>query len=134
MVLTIFTVLAVYLAHISAEDIRTRKISNFAPVIIISAGSFLNDISFFDRIIGLITVFSVMFLANVLANIGMGDVKLCAAFGFMLGAIPEFIAVLTALIAAKITGKITHENNLPFAPYICAANLAVYLLEVFLLC
>ena len=101
MVLTISVILAIYLTHISAEDIRTREISNFAPFIIIAASPFLNELSLSARITGLLALFITLFAANLIADIGMGDVKLCAAFGFALGAVPEFIAVLLALISAK---------------------------------
>ncbi len=132
MVLTISVILAIYLVHISAEDIRTREISNFAPFIIIAASPFLNELSFSERITGLLALFVTLFAANLIADIGMGDVKLCAALGFALGAVPEFIAVLLALISAKLYGYIKKEHELPLAPFICAANAAVFLSEVFL--
>lgn len=34
MVLTVAVIIAIYLAHISIEDIKTHTISNFAPIII----------------------------------------------------------------------------------------------------
>lgn len=132
MVLTISVILAIYLVHISVEDIRTREISNFAPFIIIAASPFLNELSFSERITGLLALFVTLFAANLIADIGMGDVKLCAALGFALSAVPEFIAVLLALISAKLYGHIKKEHELPLAPFICAANAAVFLSEVFL--
>ena len=126
MVLTISVILTIYLTHISAEDIRTREISNFAPFII------LNELSLSARITGLLALFITLFAANLIADIGMGDVKLCAAFGFALGAVPGFIAVLLALISAKIFAHIKKEQEMPLAPFICAANAVVFLLEVFL--
>ena len=80
----------------------------------------------------MLALFITLFAANLIADIGMGDVKLCAAFGFALGAVPEFIAVLLALISAKIFAHIKKEQEMPLAPFICAANAAVFLLEVFL--
>lgn len=94
-----------YLTHISIEDIKTHTISNFTPIIILLASPFLSWISFKDRIIGLLVVFFVLLAANLIANIGMGDVKLCAALAFVIGAIPELMAILLALAAAKIIGK-----------------------------
>lgn len=132
MVLTISVILTIYLTHISAEDIRTREISNFAPFIIVAASPFLNELSLSARITGLLALFITLFAANLIADIGMGDVKLCAAFGFALGAAPGFIAVLLALISAKIFAHIKKEQEMPLAPFICAANAVVFLLEVFL--
>lgn len=97
-----------------------------------SESPFLNELSFSERITGLLALFITLFAANLIADIGMGDVKLCAALGFALGAVPEFIAVLLALISAKLYGHIKKENELPLAPFICAANAAVFLSEVFL--
>ena len=136
MELTIFTLLAIYLKHVSAEDISRRKISNFAPIIIMMSCPFLTTIGLTDRLIGLLGVFLPMLLLNRLVGVGMGDVKLCGAFGFALGAIPTYIALLTALITAAIGDKLKkYDNGIPFAPYICGAALGVYIImEVLLLC
>ena len=130
MVLTVAVIIAIYLTHISIEDIKTHTISNFAPIIILLASPFLSWISFKDRIIGLLVVFFVLLAANLIANIGMGDVKLCAALAFVIGAIPELMAILLALAAAKIIGK--NKNEIPLAPYLCAANAVVYIMELIL--
>ena len=78
----------------------------------------------------MLVVFFVLLAANLIANIGMGDVKLCAALAFVIGAIPELMAILLALAAAKIIGK--NKNEIPLAPYLCAANAVVYIMEVIL--
>lgn len=133
MALAVAVIIAIYLAHISAEDIRTHTISNFAPIIIIAASPFLSELPFADRIIGLLVVFCVLLAANLIANIGMGDVKLCAAFAFVIGTLPELIAVLLALTAAKVFGKWNKRNKeIPLAPSLCAANAVVYVMEVFI--
>ena len=75
MVLTISVILTIYLTHISAEDIRTREISNFAPFIIVAASPFLNELSLSARITGLLALFITLFAANLIADIGMGDVN-----------------------------------------------------------
>lgn len=133
--LAIITMLTIYFFGISVRDIRYREISNSAPVILIMASPFLTVIPFSDRMIGLIGVFIPLLLVNILTNgFGMGDVKLCAAFGFVLGAIPEFIAIALALSAAVAVGKITGKKSLPLAPFLCGANMAVLLMEVIYLC
>lgn len=133
--LAIITMLTIYFFGISVRDVRYREISNGAPVILLMASPFLTDIPFLDRMIGLFAVFVPLLLVNILTNgFGMGDVKLCAAFGFVFGAIPEYTAVFLALSAAVIAGKITGKKSLPLAPFICGANMAVLLMEVIYLC
>lgn len=129
--LAVTAALVIYLFGISVRDVKYREISNGAPVILIMASPFLTVISFSDRMIGLIAVFIPLLLVNLLTNgFGMGDVKLCAAFGFMLGAVPEYIAVALALSAAVTVGKITDKKTLPLAPFICGASMAILFIEL----
>ena len=133
MALTVAVIIAIYLAHISAEDKRSHTMTNFAPIIITAPSPFLSDLPLAYRIIGLLVVFCVLLAANLIANIGMGDVKLCAAFAFVIGTLPELIAVLLALTAAKIFGKWNKRTKeIPLAPFLCAANAVVYVMEVFI--
>ncbi len=134
--LAIITALIIYFSGISIQDIKRREISNSAPIILIMASPFITDIPLVESILGLIAVFVPLFIANITTNgFGMGDVKLCAAFGFVLGALAEYAAIALALSAAIFVGKITNKKSLPLAPFICSANLAViFFTEVFLLC
>ncbi|MGN0679263.1 MAG: prepilin peptidase [Oscillospiraceae bacterium] len=133
--LSIFTALAAYLFGISVRDIRCRKILNVTPMVVIMASPFLTDIPFTERVLGLIAVFVPMLIVNIYTNgFGMGDVKLCAAFGFVLGTIPEYIALILALSGAVVVGKIKKHKSLPLAPFICIASMAVILMEVILKC
>ena len=87
--LAVITMLTIYFFGISVRDIRYREISNAAPIILVLASPFLTIIPFSDRMIGLFAVFVPLLLVNIITNgFGMGDVKLCAAFGFVFGAIP----------------------------------------------
>lgn len=129
--LAVGAALVIYLFGISIRDVKYREISNSAPVILIMASPFLTVIPFSDRVIGLIAVFIPLLLVNLLTNgFGMGDVKLCAAFGFMLGAVPEYIAVILALFSAVIVGKISGKKTLPLAPFICGASMAILFCEL----
>lgn len=134
MALTIFAALVIYLTHVSQVDIKRREISNAAPIIVIMSSPFLTEIYFKDRAIGLLAVFVPMLIISLRLDIGMGDVKLMSAFGFVMGAIPAYLALLSALSAALFIGKIrkTHSDEIPLAPYICASAGAVYVLEVIL--
>lgn len=129
--LAVGAALVIYLFGISVRDIRYREILNITPLVLIMAAPFLTNIPFSDRVIGLTAVFIPLLLVNLLTNgFGMGDVKLCAAFGFMLGAVPEYIAAALALSAAVTVGKITGKKSLPLAPFICGAGMAILLCEL----
>lgn len=128
----IITALTIYLFGISAQDIKYRKISNCAPIILIMSAPFICVIPFAQQIIGLAAVFLPLFAANILTDgFGMGDVKLCAAFGFITGAFAEYAALALALTTAIIIGKIKKIKSLPLAPFICTASMAVLIMEVF---
>lgn len=132
MALTVLVILIIYLTRISEIDIERREISNCAPIIIIMASPFITQLSFADRFIGLLAIFIPLLILNILLDIGMGDVKLAAAFGFALGAVPEYIALLFAMLAAFIVNKLKkYENGIPLAPYICTANLVLYFIGGF---
>ncbi len=131
MKLTVFVMLVWYFVRISATDIRTRQISNLAPFFIIIASPFLNYIPLAARLTGTAVVFVLLLVFNLATDgFGMGDVKLCAAFSFWLGMFPTFLAVILALSAALIVGKITKQKSLPLAPFLCGAGVAVYISEV----
>ncbi len=133
MALTVFVVLAIYLAHVSRVDIERREISNAAPIIIIMSSPFLTELFFADRVIGFLAVLVPTLIISLQTGwLGMGDVKLLSAVGFTLGAVPTYIITLLALSAALAAGKIrkNHDKEIPLAPYICTAAGAVYILEV----
>lgn len=75
---------------------------------------------------------AVNFLTN---GFGMGDVKLCAAFGWVLGAFTEYCSLAVALTAAVVVGKITNNKLLPLAPFLSGAGMvAIIFKEVFISC
>ena len=76
MVLTVAVIIAIYLTHISIEDIKTHTISNFTPIITLLASPFLSWISFKDRIIGLLVVSSC--LPQTLSPISEWEMLSCA--------------------------------------------------------
>ena len=131
--IAIFSALCIYLFGISVKDVQCREISNCAPVILIMAAPFLSTIPLSQQIVGLLAVFIPLFAVNILTNgFGMGDVKLCAAFGFVLGTAGEYVALFLALLSAVIVGKITKKKSLPLTPFLCSASMTVLLLEVVL--
>lgn len=128
MAVTVLLILSVYLAKVSLQDIQYREISNCAPVVVMLAAPLLSELPLSERLIGLAGVFIPLLLLNLLLDIGMGDVKLAAAFAFVIGA-QEYAAIVIALAIALVANKIKkYDNGIPLAPYLCAANLAVYLI------
>ena len=122
--LTIFTLLCVYFFGISRQDIQRREISNCAPVVLILASPFVSTVPLPERILGLFGLLIPLAAVSVITNgFGMGDVKLCAAFGWTLGAFTAY----AALTAAVLAGKITHQKRLPLAPFLCVAGMAMIL-------
>ncbi len=133
--LAVFTALVIYLTGISRTDIKTREISNFAPLVIIMSTPFLNMIPFTERLIGFFGVGLFLLAVNILTDgFGMGDVKLCAAFGFLLGAFVECIALVLALMVALICAKMKKINSLPLAPFLCSASMAALVITEVLKC
>ena len=82
-----------------------------------------------ERILGLFGLLIPLAAVSIITNgFGMGDVKLCAAFGWTLGAFTAYCALAAALTAAVLAGKITHQKRLPLAPYLCGAGMAAILI------
>lgn len=133
---TIFSLLAFYLSGISAQDIKHREISNFAPVIVIMASPFISSVPFTERLIGLFGLLIPLTIVSILTNgFGMGDVKLSAAFGWTLGALWGICSLTAGLIVSIIVGKISRQKSLPLAPFISGAGLAAVIIkEVLLQC
>lgn len=127
--LTIFTLLCVYFFGISRQDIQRREISNCAPVVLILASPFVSTVPLSERILGLFGLLIPLAAVSIITNgFGMGDVKLCAAFGWTLGAFTAYCALAAALTAAVLAGKITHQKRLPLAPFLCGAGMAAILI------
>lgn len=127
---------SIYLFGISRQDICCHEISNFAPVVLILASPFISTTPTVERIIGLFGILLPLLAVNFLTNgFGMGDVKLCAAFGWVLGAFSEYCALAIALTAAVVVGKITNNKLLPLAPFLSGAGLAAIIFkEVLISC
>ena len=127
--LTIFTLLCVYFFGISRQDVQRREISNCAPVVLILASPFVSTVPLPERILGLFGLLIPLAAVSIITNgFGMGDVKLCAAFGWTLGAFTAYCALAAALTAAVLAGKITHQKRLPLAPFLCGAGMVTILL------
>ena len=129
----VFTLLCVYFFGISRQDVQRREISNCAPVVLILASPFISTVPFPERILGLFGLLIPLAAVSIITNgFGMGDVKLCAAFGWTLGAFTAYCALAAALTAAVLAGKITHQKRLPLAPFLCGSGMvAILIMEAF---
>lgn len=89
-----------------------------------------------ERMVGLFGLFLPLMAVNFLTNgFGMGDVKLCAAFGWVLGAFTGYCSLAVALTAAVVVGKITNNKLLPLAPFLSGAGMAAIIFrEVLISC
>lgn len=107
---------------ISRQDVQRREISNCAPVVLILSSPFISAVPITERILGLFGLLIPLAAVSIITNgFGMGDVKLCAAFGWTLGAFTAYCALAAALTAAVLAGK-SHIRNDCRLRHSCAAQ------------
>ena len=116
------------LIEITLLDYKTMEISDLACVLIALAGIVLMILngSYISSLIGAVCV-SVPFLVMVLAGgMGMGDVKLMAAVGILLGwkqtLLAAFFGIVIGCMAAlilKLRKKQGWKSEIAFGPYLC---------------
>ena len=116
------------LIEITLLDYKTMEISDLACVLIALAGIVLMILngSYISSLIGAVCV-SIPFLVMVLAGgMGMGDVKLMAAVGILLGwkqtLLAAFFGIVIGCMAAlilKLRKKQGWKSEIAFGPYLC---------------
>jgi len=124
--------LLVLLIWVAVHDIRTHKIENFTHLLIIIAAFFINDLTVVQRIIGCILSLLPFLIANLVSGnkLGMGDVKLVGAFGFVLGVYGGITAAVAGLCLMLITAALIQRvqkikkqdlktKAFPLAPFLC---------------
>lgn len=131
---------------ISIVDIREKKIPDILLLIgftgFIITKIFLNKevsgLLILDTAVGFFSIFCLWFLTK--GGIGLGDAKLAALIGFILGMffwwIALFIASLTGLFvgAFLILGKkIEKKDPIPFAPFLAIGGIVSYILKYFIM-
>ena len=128
---------------VSVFDIRTRKIPNwivFSGMVFLFAVRFLyfkdSPVSMFINIlIGGLIFYSVRFITK--GKLGMGDVKF-AAFIALFSGFPIFFAAvgfaslsgLIFAVAGMAMGKIKKNTKIPFAPFLTAGSIVIYILKI----
>ena len=118
--------LLLFLIWVSVHDIRRHKIENYTHLVIIIAAFFINDLTIAERIFGCIFCLLPFLTANILSGnkIGMGDVKLMGAFGFVIGGFGGLTAAIAGLSLMLLTvgvyQKVKNQNKaVPLAPFLC---------------
>lgn len=123
-----FVCFLLILIYATIVDIRHKQVYTTLQVFLLLTGFI--DISIFS-FIGLAATFLPIFIVALISGgIGGGDVKFCAACGFVLqgisGLIGMIIGILAAVITVPIIQKISGEKK-PFAlvPYLSLGFIAV---------
>jgi leader peptidase (prepilin peptidase)/N-methyltransferase len=150
------TLLTALLIWVAVHDIRTHKIENFVHPIIMVARFFVNNLGLSERIAGALFCFVPLFIANLISKngIGMGDVKLIGAFGFVLGVYGGLTAAVSGLTLMVLTfgvyqkvkkskaraaerraspdGRQLDEINepIPLAPFLCGGFVLTYFAQL----
>ena len=132
--------LLLFLIWVSIHDIRTHRIENYTHLLIVIAAFFINNLTLAERIAGCVICFIPFIIANILSGnkIGMGDVKLVGAFGFVLGVYGGLTASIAGLCLMLLTAgiyqkvkKVKKQNKaVPLAPFLCGGFALVLLLQL----
>ena len=138
--LAIFLLVAI---PVSVFDIRTRRIPNwivFTGIVFLFALRFLyfkdSPVSLFINILtGGLIFYSVRLFTK--GKLGMGDVKF-AAFIALFAGFPLFFAAvgvaslagLAFALAGMAMGKIKKTTKIPFAPFLTAGSIVIYILKI----
>jgi leader peptidase (prepilin peptidase) / N-methyltransferase len=123
---------------LGAVDVRCRRLPNplvaaLAAVTVLPIGLFLLFIGDYGRAGRGASVAVLCFVAYGIMGVGMGDAKLAATLGFVLG-VAGWPAVAIGVIAAHmingviaigqlVTGRATRKSTLPFGPALLAGAL-----------
>lgn len=132
--------LAGTLSAVSYIDMKTMIIPNslIAVLGIISLCSIIvfPEISFIERVAGLLCVSGPLFIIAVLlpGSFGGGDIKLMAVSGFFAGwkcIVWAFIIAMSAAgiccVCMVLAGKLTRSSKVPLGPFLCIGVIIVVL-------
>ncbi len=105
-------------------------------ILIVAIFYMIYDGNYVSHIIGFFLVSSLLFLISVITKggIGMGDVKLMAAGGLLVGAVNVFATLVIASVVGSIVGvslillkKVDRKDKIPFGPFLAFGLVAVML-------
>ena len=122
------------LAWAAVCDGMTRRVPNAAVSLLLVCGLgrvLCHEMTPQDALCGLLFLGLTLLLCALLLSggtaIGGGDVKLCAAAGFLLGPILGGLAVAAALLLLSAVGCARRTKSLPFAPFLLPTYLIFYI-------
>jgi len=130
--------IAMLLLAIAVIDFKTMTIPDSLLVVLAVIALlniiFIHNITITERLIGLVCVSIPMLLLEItLGAFGMGDIKLMAVAGFLLGWQNTLLAMFIGIILAGIVGirilivKKGKEKKMPFGPYLSIGILTALL-------
>lgn len=143
---------ALSLSAVGIIDGRIKKIPNKLVLVILAAGAALLVVKciavpessinqLLTALAGAVGCLLLFLLFTVLTKggFGMGDTKLTAALGLVLGFMDTMITVLLGMIMCMLVsvtlllmGKKTLKDDMPFGPYIFLGYILIVVLEYFL--
>ena len=128
-------------------DNKLRIIPNFLPLVLVILRIlvFIFELFFSDNAVGYLVSsliggfisFIVLIIADKITKggIGMGDIKLISAIGFLCGIYTVIAVMILSLFSCAVVSVIlilkkvkTRKDHLPFAPYIYIGYLVMLLL------
>lgn len=116
------------LIEVAVLDFKTMEISDVASILIALVGIVLMIYhgTYISSLIGLVCVSLPFLVLTFLKTMGMGDVKLMAAVGLLLGykgvLLAAFFGIVIGSIAAivmKLRKTKGWKSEIPFGPYLC---------------
>ncbi|MEM5780514.1 MAG: prepilin peptidase [Lawsonibacter sp.] len=123
------------LAGAAWQDWRTRQIPDWLVVFLAACGILritLYGASLWAGLSGLLLLGLPLLACGLCSptSMGGGDIKLCAALGFLLGPLMGGVLLLAALLAGTIYGAIRRENRVPLAPFLLPFYILILGLEL----
>lgn len=127
-----FNIITIILIMIAVTDIKQRRIPNRLTVILgicaLLSGFLWTNITWTERIVGSLLVSGMLLFMILLrpGSFGMGDVKLMAAAGLLLGWKNTLVAFAIAVVVAGIysitiiwKNKEKIHSSIAFGPFLC---------------
>lgn len=126
-----FSIITCVLIEIALLDYKTMEISDIASIIIavIGLGLMIYNGTYVPSLIGTVCVSVPFLVLALLKMMGMGDVKLMAAVGLLLGIKGVLLAAFFGIIIGSFAAAIMKIKNLrgwkseiAFGPYLCIGS------------
>ena len=126
-----FSIVTCVLIEITLLDYRTMEISDVASLIIaaVGIGLMIYNGTYVPSLVGAVCVSLPFLVLALLKTMGMGDVKLMAAVGLLLGIKGVLLAAFFGIVIGSIAAAIMKIKNLrgwkseiAFGPYLCIGS------------